>query len=147
MQPVSVYREQHKELLGMAEELRPLLNREQLRIRPVAKSAHTLLCEIAAKLKDHLANEDKELYPSLLTHSDLKVRSTAWKFISGEHSLRLWFEAYNKKWLKNCDFEFSDEFLKDTNHLLETLAARVEREERFLFPRLEGEADKEQTGG
>jgi hemerythrin-like domain-containing protein len=147
MQPLSVYREQHKELLGMVEELRPLLKREQLQIRPVAKNAQTLLCEIAAKLKDHLANEDKELYPSLLTHGDLEVRSTAWKFISGEHSLRVWLEAYNKKWLKSSDFELSDEFVQETNHLLETLAARIEREERFLFPRLKSEPKEEQASG
>lgn len=142
METVSVLREQHAEILGMVEELHPLLNKEQLAIRPVAKTAHRLLCDLAVKLKDHLSKEDKELYPNLLTHNDLKVRSAAWGFVSGEHSLRQFFDAYRKKWLKNCDFEFDDEFLRETNQLLETLAARVEREERFLFPKLEAETEK-----
>ena len=139
MHPVSYYHEQHVEILGMVEDLRPLLNKQSLELRPLAKAAHQLLCDIAAKLKAHLAEEGKELYPSLLTHDDDKVRSTAWGFINGEHGLRQWSLAYNKKWLKDCNFEFTDEFLQETNQLLDALAARVDREERFLFARLEGE--------
>ena len=92
---------------------------------------------LLSKLKTHLAEEDKELYPSLLTHDDDKVRSTAWGFINGEHGLRQWSVAYNKKWLKDCKFEFTEEFLQETNELLDALAARVDREERFLFARLQ----------
>jgi len=140
MQPVSHFHDQHAEILGMVEDLKPLLNQESLKIRTVAKTAHNLLCEMVKKVKEHLVEEDKELYPSLLAHRDEKVRTTAWGFISGQHSLRQWTEEYHKKWLKDCNFEFTDEFLKDTNELLELLAVRVDREERFLFPRLEREA-------
>ncbi len=142
MHPVSFYQEQHAEILGMVEELRPLLNKQSLELRPVAKAARQLLCEISAKLKAHLAEEDKELYPSLLTHADQKVRSTAWGFINGEHGLRQWTAEYNKKWLKDCNFELTDDFLQETNQLLDALAARVDREERFLFARLQ---EDEQT--
>jgi hypothetical protein len=145
MQPVSVFREQHLEILKMVAELRPLLNPEQLQVRLIAKTARELLCEIAEKVRDHLAQEDKDLYPTLLTHSDLKVRSTAWKFISGEHALRQSFESYNKRWLKSCEFEFSDELLKETHELLEALAARVEREEQYLYPQFEAETEAEKT--
>ncbi len=147
MHPVSFYHEQHVELLGMVEELRPLLNEESLKIRTIAKTAHNLLCEIAGKLKEHLAEEDKQLYPSLLTHNDAKVRTAAWGFISGQHALRQWTEQYNKKWLKDCNFEFTDEFLKDTGELLDLLAVRVDREERFLFPKLEDEPGTGQPSG
>ena len=147
MHPVNFYHEQHAEILRMVEDLRPLLNKESLQTRMVAKTAHKLLCEIAAKLKEHLAVEDKELYPSLLTHQDAKVRTTAWGFINGQHALRQWTEQYNKKWLKDCDFQFTDEFLKDTEELLDLLRVRVDREERSLFPRLEEEPGAEQPRG
>ncbi len=143
MHPVSFYHEQHAEILGMVEELRPLLNKESLQVRMVAKAARNLLCEISKKLREHLVEEDKELYPSLLTHQDDKVRTTAWGFISGQHTLRQWTEQYHKKWLKDCDFEFSEEFIKDTNELLDLLAVRVDREERFLFPKLKGRPAQE----
>lgn len=142
MHPVNFYYEQHAEILGMVEELRPLLNKESLQVRPVAKTAHKLLCDIAAKLKEHLAEEDKELYPSLLTHEDAKVRNTAWGFINGQNALRQWTDQYNKKWLKDCNFEFTDEFLKDTNELLGLLAVRVDREEHVLFPKLQDGSQK-----
>jgi hypothetical protein len=131
----------------MVEDLKPLLNQESLKIRTVAKTAHGLLCEIAKKIREHLVEEDKELYPSLLAHQDEKVRTTAWGFISGQHSLRQWTQDYHKKWLKDCDFAFTDEFLKDTNELLELLALRVDREERFLFPRLGEKPGEERSGG
>jgi hypothetical protein len=50
-------------------------------------------------------------------------------------------DQYNKKWLKDCDFEVSQELLRDTTELLELLEVRVEREERFLFPKFESTPD------
>lgn len=138
MQPVSFYHDQHQALLGMVEDLRPLLNAESLKVRPIAKGARQLLREITGNLKEHLASEDKELYPAFLAHEDEQIRNTAWGFIGGQHALRQWTEQYHKKWLRDDDQELAEDFLKDTNELLELLAARVEREERFLFPRLEG---------
>ncbi len=55
----------------------------------------------------------------------------------GEKPLRRWFKDYNDKWLKNCDFEFTDEFLQETNEVIAILIDRVKREEKILFPRLE----------
>jgi hemerythrin-like domain-containing protein len=147
MQPISYFRDQHAEILKMVEELRPLLNKDQLQVRLVAKTAQKLLIELADKIKDHLAEEDKDLYPVLLTHSDLKVRSTAWKFISGEHALRQAFSDYGKKWLKNGNFAFSEELVKETNELIEALTVRVDREEQFLYPKFEKEVGRTQADG
>lgn len=145
MQAVSYFRDQHVEILKMVEELRPLLNKEQLKVRLVAKTTQKLLGELTEKVKGHLAEEDKDLYPVLLTHSDLDVRSTAWKFISGEHLLRQAFSDYSKKWLKSDDFEHSDVLVEETNELLETLTVRIDREEQFLYPRFEAEIEKQKV--
>lgn len=146
MHPVNYFRGQHAQILQMVEELRPLLHKEQLQVRLVARTAQTLLVELTDKVKGHLAEEDKELYPVLLTHSDLDVRSTAWKFISGEHALRQAFAGYSKKWLKSNDFEHSDELIEETNELLESLTVRIDREEHFLYPKLEAEIDAKDAG-
>ena len=58
MQPVSYFREQHVEILKMVEELRPLLNKEQLHVRLVAKTAQKLLAELAERMKGHLGEEE-----------------------------------------------------------------------------------------
>jgi hypothetical protein len=136
MQTLSSYRNRHAELMQMIEDLQSILHPEQLKIRPNAKTAYQLLCDLSDKVKEHLAEEDRGLYPSLLIHEDPKVKSIAWGFISGEKPLRKTFDDYHKKWLKNCDFNFTESFLQETHEVFEMLTNRIEREEQVLFPKL-----------
>ena len=136
MQTLDTYRSTHSELRQMIDDLRSILTKEQLRIRPNAKTAYELLCDLGEKVRRHLANEDRSLYPSLLIHEDPKVKSIAWGFISGEKPLRKTFDEYHKRWLKNCEFNFSDEFLAETLEVFDMVGQRIEREERVLLPKL-----------
>jgi hemerythrin-like domain-containing protein len=136
MQTYDGYRSNHAELRQMIEDLRLLTQPEQLKIRPNAKTAYQLLCDLAKKVKAHLAEEDKQLYPNLLIHEDPKVKSIAWGFISGEKPLRRCFDEYYKRWLKNCDFNFTEEFLEQTHEIFDMIAYRIDREEQVLFPKL-----------
>ncbi|MEW7983443.1 MAG: hemerythrin domain-containing protein [Candidatus Sedimenticola endophacoides] len=121
----------------MIGDLKAIMTPEQLCIKPTAKTAHQLLCDLGKKLKEHLAAEDKGIYPPLLTHEDPKLKSLAWGFISGEKPLRKQFESYYKNWLKECDFEFTDAFLADSLELFSAIEAQLERESNVLIPRLE----------
>ncbi|WP_295384269.1 hemerythrin domain-containing protein [uncultured Thiodictyon sp.] len=136
MQTLDGYRCTHSELRQMIDDLRALLTTEQLRIRPNARTAHELLCDLGERVRRHLAEEDRGLYPSLLIHDDPKVKSIAWGFISGERPLRKIFDDYHKNWLKNCDFNFSDDFVAETHEVFEMVGERIEREEQVLFPKL-----------
>jgi len=136
MQTLSSYRDRQAELLQMIEDLQPLLTPERLSIRPNAKTAYELLCDLGDKVKEHLAEEDKGLYPSLLIHEDPKVKSIAWGFISGEKPLRKTFDDYYKKWLRHCDFNFTDELLQESREVFDMLQYRIERENQVLFPKL-----------
>ena len=136
MQTLSSFRNRHAELMQMIDDLQAILNLEQLKIRPNAKTAYQLLCDLSDKVKEHLAEEDKGLYPSLLIHEDPRVKSVAWGFISGEKPLRKSFDDYHKKWLKNCDFNFTDDFLRETHEIFDMLVGRIEREEQVLVPKL-----------
>jgi hemerythrin-like domain-containing protein len=136
MQTLSSYRNRHAELMQMIEDLQSILNPEQLKVRPNAKTAYQLLCDLSDKVKEHLAEEDRGLYPSLLIHEDPKVKSIAWGFISGEKPLRKTFDDYYKKWLKNCDFNFTESFMQETHEVFAMLINRIEREEQVLFPKL-----------
>jgi len=135
-QSLSSYRSRHAELMQMIEDLRSILTPEMLKIRPNAKTAYQMLCDLSDKVKEHLSEEDRGLYPTLLIHEDPKVKSIAWGFISGEKPLRKTFDDYHKKWLKNCDFNFSDEFMQETTDIFDMLSNRIEREEHVLFPKL-----------
>jgi hemerythrin-like domain-containing protein len=130
------YRSAHAELRQMIQDLRSILTTEKLRIRPNAKTAHELLCDLGERMRRHLAEEDRGLYPSLLIHEDPKVKSIAWGFISGEKPLRNTFDDYHQHWLKNSDFNFSDDFLAETHEVFEMVDQRIDREEQVLFPKL-----------
>jgi len=136
MQTLSSYRTRQSELTQMIEDLQSILTPENLRIRPNATTAYNLLCDLGDKVKQHLAEEDKGVYPSLLIHEDPKVKSIAWGFISGEKPLRRTFDDYYKKWLQHCDFNFTDDFLAETREILDLLQYRIERENQVLFPKL-----------
>lgn len=136
MQTLSSYHTRQAELTQMIEDLRSILTPEHLRVRPNAMTAYNLLRDLGDKVKQHLAEEDKGLYPSLLIHEDPKVKSIAWGFISGEKPLRKTFDDHYKKWLKHRDFNFADEFLDETREVLDILQFRIERENQVLFPKL-----------
>ena len=137
MNRLTAFRERQDELLGMIEELKVMLKPEQLVVMPNAKAAHEHICSLGKKLKHHLAEEDKGLYPPLLTHDDPKLKSLAWGFISGEKPLRKQFDSYYQKWLKNCDFKFDEAFVTETLEVFEAIETRIEREQSVLLPKLE----------
>ena len=130
-------RDRQKEILEMISDLKVMLKPEQLKVRPNAKAAHEHLCNLGQKLTDHLTAEDKGLYPPLLTHDDPKLKSLAWGFISGEKPLRKQYEGYYQKWLKNCDFNFTQTFLDESLEVFGAIEARIEREQSVLLPKLE----------
>jgi DUF438 domain-containing protein len=136
MTTIAHLRETHAELRELIADVRTGLSLENLKIRANAKAIHKMLCDLAANVRQHLAEEDKEMYPRLLkTGSDMKY--TAWNFIAAESELRKEFEAYYKKHLKDCDFQFNDAFIAETNDVLAAVLSRIEREEKVLFPKLE----------
>jgi hemerythrin-like domain-containing protein len=136
MQSLESYRSSHAELRQMIDDLKSILTLDHLKIRPNAKTAYELLCDLGEKVKRHLAEEDRSIYPTLLIHDDPKVKSIAWGFISGEKPLRKIFDDYYKKWLKHCDFNFSETFLSETHEVFDMLLQRIDREEQVLFPKL-----------
>ncbi len=136
MQTLVNYRDNHIALRQMIDNLNAILTVEQLKIRPNAKIAYQLLCELGRRVFDHLAEEDQQLYPNLLSHADPKIKSIAWGFISTEKPLRRTFEEYHRRWLKDCNFNFCEEFLEESHDILDMLSYRVDREEQVLFPKL-----------
>lgn len=136
MSTLETYRNAHAELRQMIDDLCAIMKPEFLNIRPNAKTAYELLCDLGSKVTSHLAEEDRCLYPTLLIHEDPQVKSIAWGFISGEKPLRKVFDDYHKRWLKNCDFNFTEEFLTETLDVFDMVAKRIDREEQVLLPKL-----------
>ncbi|MCP4992345.1 MAG: hemerythrin domain-containing protein [Gammaproteobacteria bacterium] len=127
----------HSELQTMIGDLKVMLKPELLKVKPHAETTHKLLCSLVTKTKEHLQGEDKGIYPPLLTQDDEKLKSMAWGFISGGKPLRKEFESYHQKWLKDCKFEFTQEFMAATEEIFSTIEERIEREKTVLIPKLE----------
>lgn len=130
-------KDSHADMLDVIGDLRAMLTQEQLSIRPNAMTAHKLICELANKMKGHMSEQDKAIYPDLLIHKDPKLKSMAWGFLNGQKPMRKQFDQYHAKWLKNCDFNFSEEFIADTFEIFDMIEDRIKREESILIPTLE----------
>ena len=125
-----------KEIIEMASVIEGLMTPQQLAIHPIAKVTHILLCDLCEMMSDHLADEHKGLYPNLLTHGDTSVKNMAWGLINNDKLLKPEFNQYKRKWLRDCEFQFTEEFIQDTRDILKTLRQRMELEENTVIPRL-----------
>ncbi|MEN8168177.1 MAG: hemerythrin domain-containing protein [Pseudomonadota bacterium] len=127
----------HGEMQVMIKDLRAMMTKDQLKIRPNAMTTHKLLCELADKMKSHMSSQDQEVYPGLLIHEDPKLKSMAWGFLNGQKPMRKQFDDYYNKWLKNCDFNFTDDFVAETFEIFDMVEERISREQTILLPTLE----------
>lgn len=128
-----IYRRHHEELLALAGKLASCLVPDSLKSNP--KDVLSLLAQFAAKLNVHLSMEDKALYPKLLNSSDEKCKTTAKEFLNEMGGIKKVFETYSAKW-SNSDAISSeaDLFIQESKDLIATLASRIEKENRVLYP-------------
>lgn len=125
------------ELLDIINDLRAMMTKDQLKIRPNAMTTHKLICDLAEKMKSHMSAQDQEVYPGLLIHEDPKLKSMAWGFLNAQKPMRKQFQDYHNKWLKNCDFNFTDDFISETFEMFDMIEERIDREQSVLIPTLE----------
>ena len=137
MSTIDILKGSHGEMQDMINDLRAMMTEDQLKIRPNAMTTHRLLCELADKMKSHMTSQDQEIYPGLLIHEDPKLKSMAWGFLNGQKPMRKQYDDYYNKWLKDCDFNFSKEFVAETFEIFEMIDERIEREKTILIPTLE----------
>ncbi len=137
MTTIADLQKRRKEIIEMASVIEGLMTPEQLAIHPIAKVAHILLCDLCEMLTEHLADEHKGFYPSLLTHEDPAVKNLAWGLINNDKLLKPEFSRFKKKWLRDCEFQFTEEFIRDTQDILKSLRQRMELEENTVMPKLE----------
>jgi len=88
-------------------------------------------------VSDHLIEQHKGVYPALLTHNEQSIKNMAWGLINNDKLIKPEFSAYKRRWLKDCEFQFSDEFIRDTNEILKSLHQRIDLEKNTIMPRME----------
>lgn len=87
-------------------------------------------------VKSHLELEDKNLYQSMLTHSDPTVKKVADQFMTGSSEIKRVFGQYTKRWChkKELRIKNHDKFMADTNDMFELVWNRLVDETEHLYP-------------
>lgn len=134
----SDFRSQHGRLLEKATRLLEMA--EQIATQPDAsRSAFAFdtrlqLVGLMACLSTHLIMEDQGLYPFLQRAQEESTRETARRFQEEMGGIGGVVKAYADKWSDDAMCASPDEFVCETRGLIEALGARIERENKELYP-------------
>lgn len=87
-------------------------------------------------VRDHLDQEERELYQSMLLHKDQGVRNIANKFLAGSGEIKRVFGQYLKRWSKNKELHINnhEQFVKDSEEMFQLVLRRIEDEVEHLYP-------------
>ncbi|WP_336957974.1 hemerythrin domain-containing protein [Sphingobium aquiterrae] len=126
---ISVLRAQHDALSGIAVELLQQVNGSE-KPRPVG----ALRWKLARALIAHLAVEDGYFYPDMLSAADAEARRVALDFQCEMGDLAGRFTDYMARWTDERIVREWGLFRQETRAMMETLAARIMRENERLYP-------------
>jgi len=134
------FRQQHDELLAIAQELQALLDARAL--AKDASAARSCVGKLMGKLVIHLSAEDKVLYPELASSKDPTVAALARRFSTEMKSTTPQVVAYGDRWPTPSAIKASPEvFVQETKQVIGILANRIRRENQELYAaadRIEG---------
>lgn len=132
---ITTFLEQHRELEGLARDVRARL--QPATLGQNAFELASLLSRFSAKLKVHLAMEDHSLYPALIADPNEHTRALARRFADEMGGLSATFHDYRRKWSGSRVIELAPlEFAIETREILRLLGNRIDREDRELYPAL-----------
>lgn len=136
MPRTDMFRQQHESIIALAQEITWRLDPGVLGSN--ARDTWMLLSTLSGKLGTHLAMEDRSLYPSLLSHSDERVKHTAREFITEMGAISQAFTSYKVKWATSSAIQDAPEtFVKETRQIFSALRQRVDKENKILYPLLD----------
>lgn len=132
---VTNLKRQHREVIDLADYILNNVknNTVDKNIDQVVKSINI----ISGKLKIHLLNEDKYLYPYLMNSSDAALNMFGKKYCEEMKEVSKGYEDYKSKYNTSSKIKQNiGEFKEDTKRIFDALSNRVEREEKELYPLL-----------
>ena len=127
---------QHRELVRTATQMFGWLDAKKLRTHG-AHDAYNTLASLSGILNVHLAMEDRSLYPNLINHRDLQLRTLAQRFLNERAALRQRYDEYRATWSSASVIEGGAErFIDDTRAILGMLWTRMKMEDDVLHPEI-----------
>ena len=135
-------RSQHDDALAMAERLLDLV--DQFDRRSAAIPVLMQLNRLLGLLRVHLALEEVQLSPLLMASPDSKVARTARRHADERDQLAIDLECFARSWPGAESIAANFDRFRDAAHqLVLALAVRIERENLYLYPLAEAEAQRQ----
>jgi hypothetical protein len=127
---------QHRELVRTATQMFGWLDAGKLRAQG-ASEAYRTLSSLSGILNVHLAMEDRSLYPNLIHHRDLQLRTLAQRFLDERAALRERYDEFRARWSSAAAIEGgAEQFIDDTRAVLGMLWTRMKMEDDVLHPEI-----------
>jgi hypothetical protein len=127
---------QHRELVRTATHMFGWLDAAKLRGHG-AGEAHKTLSSLSGILNVHLAMEDRSLYPHLVHHRDLQLRTLAQRFLDERAALRERYDEFRAHWASSAAIEGgAEKFIDETRGILGMLWTRMKMEDDVLHPEI-----------
>ena len=127
---------QHRELVRNAKAVFGWLDAGKLRAAGAGDVAREL-SSLSGVLKVHLAMEDRSLYPHLVNHRDVHLRTLALRFLDERAALRQTYDDYRARWPSAAAIEDAPErFVEETRGILGLLWNRMKMEDDVLHPEI-----------
>lgn len=129
---LSSYLEQHK---SINEEIVFIQNRLiHSKVEEEAEDIALHINQLSGRLKVHLMNEDKFLYPSFMASQDEKIRQMATEYQVEMGGLQDTFKTFKEKYnTKSKILENKASFIKEADVILKAVLERISREEKGIY--------------
>jgi hypothetical protein len=126
---------QHRDLVRTATEIFGWLDERKL--AGGAGPAYQAVSSLSGILKVHLAMEDRSLYPRLIQHRDVQLRTMAQRFLTERVQIRERFDGYRAEWSSAAVIERDPaRFVDDTRVMLGMLWSRMKMEDDVFHPEI-----------
>ena len=130
-------REEHARLIEILGRLETVLARS---VPPPATELFTLRAELTSALVGHLKTEDWMVYPGLIASRDRKVAETARAMAEEMGGLAAEFASFSEAWGATDIGRDWPGYRRAATEIIGALARRIARENRELYPLIEGAA-------
>jgi len=135
MVDIEAMKTQHAEIGKMMADAIGAISTSEVAVK--AKAISAVLDDISTRVHDHLAMEDRDVYPVLVESDDKQVRRTANQFHTNMGGLAEEFDAYFARYRTPADIGRDPWlFTYETRRMFERMQYRMRREETDLYPLL-----------
>ena len=127
------FRRQHDDMLALVTEIQAKI--QEGGASQAAAEIHSLLMKLTGKLKIHLAQEDRSLYPRIIESNNTSAANAAKHFQDEMSDLSSAYLAFAERWsTPSCISENTEDFTRESSAVFQALSKRIDRENRELYP-------------